>query len=92
MARALPARHAAGDDFGDTVTWAAAAELPLCLLSPDMQHRRIVDRRVLRRGGDAPARRGEQLGLDANPLPADLRAIPLDLFAPLELDRDQAGP
>src|SRR5262245_58084746 len=26
-----------------TVPWAAAAELPLCLLTPDMQHRRIVD-------------------------------------------------
>ncbi|QEC49305.1 LysR family transcriptional regulator [Baekduia soli] len=28
---------------GATTTWAAAAELPLCLLTPDMQHRRIVD-------------------------------------------------
>jgi DNA-binding transcriptional LysR family regulator len=27
----------------DTVSWRAAAELPLCLLTPDMQHRRIVD-------------------------------------------------
>jgi DNA-binding transcriptional LysR family regulator len=26
-----------------TVPWAAAAELPLCLLTPDMQHRRIVN-------------------------------------------------
>jgi DNA-binding transcriptional LysR family regulator len=26
-----------------TSTWAMAAELPLCLLTPDMQHRRIVD-------------------------------------------------
>lgn len=26
-----------------TATWAAAAELPLCLLTPDMQHRRIVN-------------------------------------------------
>jgi DNA-binding transcriptional LysR family regulator len=26
-----------------TTTWAAAAALPLCLLTPDMQHRRIVD-------------------------------------------------
>ena len=33
---------AEGAKFGATVTWAAAAELPLCLLSPDMQHRRIV--------------------------------------------------
>ncbi len=27
----------------DTVTWAEAAEVPLCLLTPDMQNRRIVD-------------------------------------------------
>ncbi len=29
--------------FGTAVTWAEAATLPLCLLTPDMQHRRIVD-------------------------------------------------
>ena len=29
--------------LGATVRWADAAALPLCLLSPDMQHRRIVD-------------------------------------------------
>ena len=28
----------------ETVTWAEAADVPLCLLSPDMQNRRIVDR------------------------------------------------
>jgi DNA-binding transcriptional LysR family regulator len=28
---------------GDTLTWAAAANLPLCLLRPDMQNRRIFD-------------------------------------------------
>jgi DNA-binding transcriptional LysR family regulator len=35
----------AGGDFSTAVTisWAAASELPLCLLTPDMQHRRIVD-------------------------------------------------
>jgi DNA-binding transcriptional LysR family regulator len=27
----------------DTISWAKAAELPLCLLTPDMQNRRIVD-------------------------------------------------
>jgi DNA-binding transcriptional LysR family regulator len=30
-------------DFGTSVRWAQAAALPLCLLTPDMQHRRIVD-------------------------------------------------
>ena len=129
---------AADADFGDTVSWAAAAELPLCLLSPDMQHRRIVDGAFSAAGATprpavesnsvstliAHARSGlpgitAHTWLDANPLPADLRAIPLvdpeiehtiglvtattiertpviaellDLFAPLELDRDQAGP
>jgi DNA-binding transcriptional LysR family regulator len=29
--------------FGESVTWAEAATLPLCLLTADMQHRRIVD-------------------------------------------------
>lgn len=31
------------DDGRASVGWADAAELPLCLLTPDMQHRRIVD-------------------------------------------------
>jgi DNA-binding transcriptional LysR family regulator len=34
---------AADADFGASVRWAEAAALPLCLLTPDMQHRRIVD-------------------------------------------------
>jgi DNA-binding transcriptional LysR family regulator len=34
---------AADAAFGASVTWAEAASLPLCLLTPDMQHRRIVD-------------------------------------------------
>jgi DNA-binding transcriptional LysR family regulator len=36
---------AATSDLGarGTVSWRSAATLPLCLLSPDMQHRRIVD-------------------------------------------------
>ena len=34
---------AADAAFGASVTWAQAASLPLCLLTPDMQHRRIVD-------------------------------------------------
>ncbi len=35
----------ADGDLGDrtTIGWAEAATLPLCLLTPDMQHRRIVD-------------------------------------------------
>lgn len=32
-----------GERVATTTTWAAAAELPLCLLTSDMQHRRIVD-------------------------------------------------
>ena len=27
-----------------TVTWAEVAQVPLCLLTPDMQNRRIIDR------------------------------------------------
>jgi len=40
----------------DSVTWAEVARIPLCLLTPDMQNRRIIDR-LLRNalpGGSAP--------------------------------------
>ena len=85
-----------GDEHGETVSWAEAAELPLCLLSPDMQHRRIVDGAFAAAGATprpavesnsvstliAHARSGlpgitAHTWLDANPLPDDLRAIPL---------------
>ena len=36
-----------------TVTWAQAADLPLCLLTPDMQNRRIVDG-IFRGAGATP--------------------------------------
>lgn len=38
----------------ETVTWAEVASVPLCLLTPDMQNRRIIDRR-LRDAGVEPA-------------------------------------
>jgi len=43
---------AAGDEFGrrSQVRWAELGRLPLCLLTPDMQNRRIVDQ-LLRAGG-----------------------------------------
>jgi DNA-binding transcriptional LysR family regulator len=86
----------AGDERGSSVGWAEAAELPLCLLSPDMQHRRILDR-AFARAGVTPrpavetnsvstlighARTGlpgvtAHSWLRANPLPPDLRAVPL---------------
>lgn len=34
-----------------SMTWAEAAKLPLCLLTPDMQNRRIVDRHLADAGG-----------------------------------------
>jgi DNA-binding transcriptional LysR family regulator len=87
---------AAGTGFGASVTWAEAAELPLCLLTSDMQHRRIVDSAFGAAGATpspavetnsvstlvAHARAGlpgitAQTWLEANPLPDDLRAIPL---------------
>jgi DNA-binding transcriptional LysR family regulator len=36
-----------------TVTWNEAADLPLCLLTPDMQNRRIINS-IFRRGGRTP--------------------------------------
>lgn len=37
-------------DDRDTVSWAEAAGLPLCLLTPDMQHRQIVERQLHQTG------------------------------------------
>src|SRR3978361_2436884 len=37
-----------------SVTWAEVASIPLCLLTPDMQNRRIIDRK-LRDAGAVPA-------------------------------------
>jgi DNA-binding transcriptional LysR family regulator len=36
----------------DSVTWAEVAQVPLCLLTPDMQNRRIIDRLLRAAGGD----------------------------------------
>jgi DNA-binding transcriptional LysR family regulator len=36
-------RHAEGLEIGEPMHWKAAAELPLCLLTPDMHNRTIVD-------------------------------------------------
>jgi DNA-binding transcriptional LysR family regulator len=38
----------------DQVTWAEVAQVPLCLLTPDMQNRRIIDG-ILRRVGSEPS-------------------------------------
>ena len=37
----------------DTVTWTEVAQVPLCLLTPDMQNRRIIDRLLKTAGGDS---------------------------------------
>jgi DNA-binding transcriptional LysR family regulator len=61
--RAVPIYHeryclitAPGTPLADraSVTWAEVGEIPLCLLTPDMQNRRIIDR-SLRRAGHEPA-------------------------------------
>ena len=41
--------------FGEreSVTWEEVAGLPLCLLTPDMQNRRIIDRQLLRAGKES---------------------------------------
>jgi DNA-binding transcriptional LysR family regulator len=62
-ARVIPLYHeryqllvAADRPLGDrtSVSWAEVASVPLCLLTPDMQNRRIIDRR-LRDAGVEPA-------------------------------------
>jgi DNA-binding transcriptional LysR family regulator len=37
----------------DSVTWAEVAQVPLCLLTPDMQNRRIIDRLLKAAGGES---------------------------------------
>jgi DNA-binding transcriptional LysR family regulator len=37
----------------ETVTWAEVAKVPLCLLTPDMQNRRIIDRLLQSAGGES---------------------------------------
>jgi DNA-binding transcriptional LysR family regulator len=37
----------------DTVTWSEVAQVPLCLLTPDMQNRRIIDRLLQSAGVEA---------------------------------------
>ena len=37
----------------DKVTWAEVAQVPLCLLTPDMQNRRIIDRLLRGAGSDS---------------------------------------
>ena len=37
----------------DSVSWAEVAQVPLCLLTPDMQNRRIIDRLLKSAGGDS---------------------------------------
>lgn len=41
--------------FGDRdqVTWKEVGQVPLCLLTPDMQNRRIIDRALRLAGGEA---------------------------------------
>ncbi|TCZ55579.1 LysR family transcriptional regulator [Roseicella aquatilis] len=36
----------------EAVTWAEVADIPLCLLTPDMQNRRIIDARLRAAGGE----------------------------------------
>lgn len=37
----------------ESVTWAEVAQVPLCLLTPDMQNRRIIDRLIRSAGGES---------------------------------------
>ena len=37
----------------ETMTWAEVAQVPLCLLTPDMQNRRIIDRLLKSAGGES---------------------------------------
>lgn len=49
----------------DSVTWAEARVLPLCLLTPDMQNRRIIDEALAAAGVEATSGAGVGLHADA---------------------------
>jgi DNA-binding transcriptional LysR family regulator len=59
-----PARSPLGMTARDSVTWLEAASLPLCLLTPDMRHRRIIDSHF-REAGGTPAPRVEADSMEA---------------------------
>ena len=59
-----PARSSIGARARDTVTWHEAASLPLCLLTTDMRHRRIIDGHF-REAGATPAPRVEADSMEA---------------------------
>jgi DNA-binding transcriptional LysR family regulator len=51
----LVTRKASGIADSDSISWAKAATLPLCLLTPAMQNRRIIDAQFLAAGATANA-------------------------------------
>jgi DNA-binding transcriptional LysR family regulator len=59
-----PARSSIGTRSRETVTWHEAASLPLCLLTTDMRHRRIIDGHF-REAGVTPAPRVEADSMEA---------------------------
>jgi DNA-binding transcriptional LysR family regulator len=59
-----PARSSIGARSRETVTWHEAASLPLCLLTTDMRHRRIIDGHF-REAGVTPAPRVEADSMEA---------------------------
>jgi DNA-binding transcriptional LysR family regulator len=59
-----PARSPLGVKSRDSITWLDAASLPLCLLTPDMRHRRIIDTHF-REAGTTPAPRVEADSMEA---------------------------
>jgi DNA-binding transcriptional LysR family regulator len=59
-----PARSSIGARSRETVTWHEAASLPLCLLTTDMRHRRIIDGHF-REAGATPAPRVEADSMEA---------------------------
>ncbi len=42
-------------DWRDSVTWAETGQVPLCLLTPNMQNRRIIDQQIRAAGGEPAA-------------------------------------
>jgi len=60
--------------FGDrdSVTWKEVGQVPLCLLTPDMQNRRIIDRALRSVGAEATLYTHVKTGRWASVMPAKL--------------------
>src|SRR3546814_15446763 len=74
----------------DQATWAAVSRIPLCLLTPDMQNRRIINRLLRTAGGGEPEPTLESNSMIA--LLSNVRTVSLASVLLLKLTNKSARP